>query len=237
MSRTGLVLIRSFEYIIAKTTGNGTFYDPAAFPWIRDLEASYPALREEALTLLESEEQVPEFKDISEEQARITRGAWKTHLLYMYGHKIAANCRECPETTAAVESIPGMTTAMFSILAPQAHLTPHRGPFKGVLRYHLGLIVPTDASACAIRVKSDLRHWTEGLSLVFDDTHEHEAWNRSDQMRIVLFVDFLRAMPFPLSHLNRLMIRLIGGSPFVQNMMIKLNELTERVSDVPSQAR
>jgi hypothetical protein len=30
------------------------------------------------------------------------------------------------------------------------------------------------------------------MSLVFDDTTEHEAWNRSDSVRIVLIIDFAK---------------------------------------------
>ena len=68
--------------------------------------------------------------------------------------------------------------------------------------------------------------------MVFDDTHEHEAWNNSDKTRVVLFVDFIRDLPFPLSLLNKAMVKLISVSPFVQNAMSNLNEFNDRVSDV-----
>ncbi len=109
-----------------------------------------------------------------------------------------------------------MKTAFFSILEGGKHLPHHRGPFKGVLRYHLGLIMPTPPETCRIRVGQDYRSWEEGKSLIFDDTHDHEAWNDSTQRRVVLFVDFVRPLPFPLSAVNRLLIFLIGISPFVQ---------------------
>ncbi len=96
-----------------------------------------------------------------------------------------------------MREIPGMTTAMFSILSPRKHILPHRGPYKGVLRYHLGLIVPQDAEACRIRVGEDIRHWEAGRSMVFDDTFNHEVWNDTDETRVVLFVDVLRPLPEP----------------------------------------
>lgn len=231
IAASGVLLIRTFELAIEKTRGNRTFYDPGEFPWIPGIEKDVSVIQRELRALLRTEEHIPEFQDISEEQRRITRGIWQTYIFYAYGVKVEANCRDCPDTAAVLQRIPGMTTGMFSILAPGAHLTPHRGPFKGVMRYHLGIIVP-DEMACGIRVGSDVRHWREGSSLVFDDTHDHEAWNKSDQIRAVLFVDFIRDLPFPLSVLNRGMIRLIGASPFVQNMVTKLNEMTNRVSDV-----
>ncbi len=108
-----------------------------------------------------------------------------------------------------------MTTAMFSILSPRKHILDHRGPYKGVLRYHLGLIVPAAAEQCRIRVGDDVRHWREGESLVFDDTFNHEVWNDTDETRVVLFVDVLRPLPSPWSQLNKLIVKAIGYSPFV----------------------
>ena len=108
-----------------------------------------------------------------------------------------------------------MTTAMFSILSPRKHILDHRGPYKGVLRYHLGLIVPRGREACRIRVGEDIRHWEEGKSMIFDDTFNHEVWNDTDETRVVLFVDVLRPLPFPESAINRLIVKAIGFSPFV----------------------
>ena len=108
-----------------------------------------------------------------------------------------------------------MTTAMFSILSPRKHILDHRGPYKGVLRYHLGLIVPAEKEACRIRVGDDIRHWEEGKSLMFDDTFNHEVWNDTDETRVVLFVDVLRPLPFPESLINRMIVKAIGFSPFV----------------------
>ena len=114
-----------------------------------------------------------------------------------------------------MREIPGMTTAMFSILSPRKHILDHRGPYKGVLRYHLGLIVPEDAESCRIRVGEDFRHWQEGESMIFDDTFNHEVWNDTDETRVVLFVDVLRPLPEPESTINRLIVKAIGYSPFV----------------------
>ena len=89
---------------------------------------------------------------------------------------------------------------MFSILSPHKHILPHCGPYKGVLRYHLGLIVPEDAENCRIRVGDDIRHWEPGKPLIFDDVFNHEVWNDTDETRVVLFVDVERPLPEPESH-------------------------------------
>ena len=122
----------------------------------------------------------------------------------------------CPKTAALLDSIPGMSTAMFSILTPGTRIAPHRGPFKGVLRYHLGLVVPPDPEHCAIRVAEETRSWQEGRGLVFDDTNEHEAWNETADPRVVLFVDFIKPLRFPASALNRLLLRLAVFTPYLR---------------------
>jgi beta-hydroxylase len=116
-----------------------------------------------------------------------------------------------------MRAIPGMKTAMFSILAAGKHIPPHRGPYKGVLRYHLGLIVPQPAEACRIRVGDEVRHWTEGGSLVFDDTYDHEVWNDTGGQRVVLFVDVVRPLTGAAAQLNRALLWLIARSPLVRD--------------------
>jgi beta-hydroxylase len=118
-------------------------------------------------------------------------------------------------TAQLVERIPGMTTAFFSILAPGKHLPDHRGTFKGIVRYHLGLIVPEPREQCRIRIGDIFCHWREGRSLIFDDTYRHEVWNETDGTRVVLFVDFRRPLRFPASVANWLIIEAIKRSPFV----------------------
>ncbi len=107
------------------------------------------------------------------------------------------------ELDALLEQVPGMMTAFFSILAPGKYIPDHRGPFNGVLRYHLGLKVPEPAEQCRIRVADEYAHWEEGESLLFDDTYRHEVWNDTDGERAVLFMDVRRPLRFPFDLLDR----------------------------------
>jgi aspartyl/asparaginyl beta-hydroxylase (cupin superfamily) len=196
--------------------GDGTFIDNDRFEWIAEVEANWTTIREELQRVLEDREALPNFQDISKDQIEITDDdRWKTLFLYGYGFEAKLGVELCPRTAELMRRIPGMTTAMFSILSPRKHILDHRGPYKGVLRYHLGLIVPRDAQACRIRVGEDYRHWQEGQSMVFDDTYNHEVWNDTDETRVVLFVDVLRPLPSPWSQINRAIVRAIGYSPFV----------------------
>jgi aspartyl/asparaginyl beta-hydroxylase (cupin superfamily) len=196
--------------------GDATFFPNERFPWVEHIEQNWHVIGEELQQVLADHDALPNFQDISKDQVEITDDdRWKTFFLYGYGFKSELGTEMCPRTAALMREIPGMTTAMFSILSPRKHILDHRGPYKGVLRYHLGLIVPQDAQACRIRVGADIRHWEEGESLLFDDTFNHEVWNDTDETRVVLFVDVLRPLPFPESLINRLIVKAIGISPFV----------------------
>ena len=196
--------------------GDATFFPLERFPWVKQIEENWTVIREELEGVLEDHAALPNFQDISRDQIEITDDdRWKTFFLYGFGFKAKLGVEMCPRTAALMEQIPGMKTAMFSILSPHKHILDHRGPYKGVLRYHLGLIVPHEKEACRIRVGEDVRHWEEGKSMIFDDTFNHEVWNDSDETRVVLFVDVLRPLPFPESALNRLIVAAIRISPFV----------------------
>jgi len=158
------------------------FLDPADYPFVEHLEAHWQVVRDELLTL-----QGEGFAEWPERF--LYDGRWDVFGLYAFGERLEKNCALCPGTTELVTAIPGMTTAGFSSLVGGAHIKPHVGYTNEVLRCHLGLIVPP---GCSLRVGSEARSWREGECMVSDDTIEHEAWNRSDETRVVLLMDFRR---------------------------------------------
>jgi aspartyl/asparaginyl beta-hydroxylase (cupin superfamily) len=213
-------VLAPIERFIGKRSlvGEETFFGNDRFPWIAEIEANWETIRDELEHVLEDREALPTFQEISKDQIEITDDdRWKTFFLYGYGFEAKLGVEMCPRTAELMRRIPGMTTAMFSILSPRKHILDHRGPYKGVLRYHLGLIVPREAEACRIRVGDDIRHWETGKSTVFDDTFNHEVWNDTDETRVVLFVDVMRPLPFPESLVNDLIVKAIGISPFIRD--------------------
>jgi beta-hydroxylase len=201
----------------ASAVGDREFFDARDFPWVNAIEDDWRKVRAELDPLLPYAAHLPNFQDLSNAAAGgLTQDdGWKTFFFYAYGMKAVGNCRRCPETTKLLQQMPGMKTAFFSILAPGKHLPPHRGFYKGVLRLHLGLLIPEPAEMCAIRVGSQTRHWQEGRVMIFDDVFEHEAWNRTDGLRVVLFVDIMRPMRFPANMLNAAIAWTIAFSPLV----------------------
>ena len=158
------------------------FLDPDQFPFVRDLEAAWTDVRDECSGL-------PESTFEPWVQREMYGEGWSVFGLIAFGMRIDEALQSCPRTAALLTRVPGLTTAGFSRMAAGTHIQPHTGWVQTVYRLHMGLVVPPD---CALRVGFETRSWREGECLVFDDTFEHEAWNRSAKTRVVLLLDFLR---------------------------------------------
>jgi beta-hydroxylase len=201
----GARVLQVLEWFVVRSSLVPTtpFLAVESFPWARHLEDNWKVIRAELDDVLRWREHLPNFQDISTDQESITDDdRWKTYFFFGYGFRSDSNCAQCPETTRLLEHVPGMTTAFFSILSPGKRIPEHRGPYKGVIRYHLGLLVPEPREACGIKVGGQVAHWEEGKSLVFDDSYEHEAWNDTDGVRVVLFMDVIRQPGHHQGHLG-----------------------------------
>jgi ornithine lipid ester-linked acyl 2-hydroxylase len=198
--------------------GERAVFDNAMFPWVAEIEAEWRLVRAELERLLARQEELPAFQEVVSDATQVTRDRhWKTVFLLGYGVRFKRNIARCPETWRILQKVPGLKTAMFSILEPGKHIPPHRDPYNGVLRLHIGLIVPEPRDRLAIRVADQVCHWEEGKALVFDDHFEHEAWNGTDQTRVVLFADFAKPLRFPANLVNGLLLGLARFTPRVRD--------------------
>lgn len=197
--------------------GNPPVYDNSVFPWVSKIESQWLNIRAELDSIMKYREELPSFQDIMTDVKPISQDDnWKTFFLAGYGKLSERNCKRCPETARIIKKIPGMKTAFFSILSPDKHIPAHKGPYNGVLRYHLGLIVPEPRQRCRIRIDDQITYWEEGKSIIFDDTYEHEVWNETTGFRVVLFVDFVRPIKFPYNILNDFMVFVAAYIPAMQ---------------------
>jgi beta-hydroxylase len=211
--------IRQFKKVIPyfSLVGDTPFLDTQKFGWIPDLESNWMKIRQELDQLLHNIDDIPNYQEISPAQYQLTQdNLWKTYLFYGFGIKEKKNCERCPATADLIKKIPGMKTAFFSVMLPHKHVPQHRGVYKGLLRYHLGLIVPQPKNSCRIRVDSNIAYWEKGKGFIFDDTYEHEVWNDSNAVRVVLIIDVVRPMYFPFSMINHFLIQLISRTPLIQ---------------------
>ncbi len=198
--------------------GDKPVFDKSIFPWITEFEENWKSIRSELEQVLKTREKLPSFHDLSPDQYRISKGDnWKTFAFYAFGDRFDPNCNRCPETARLLDRVPHIQNAMFSILSPGYHIPPHQGPTKGIIRIHLGLIIPDQSDQCWIRVDDQICHWEEGKCIVFDDFFEHEVWNKTDQQRVVLFFDVDRPMHLPGKLVSKALIAGMKRSAYVQD--------------------
>ena len=204
----------NFKYSIK---GDKPIYSNDEFPWANEVEAEWEKIRKELDEVMKEREDLPNFHDIIEQVNTITKdNNWKTYFLVGHGLNCEENAKRCPETTRILKKIPDLKNAFFSILSPNKHIPAHKGPYNGVLRYHLGLIIPEPKEQCRIRIDEEIKIWEEGKSLIFDDTFNHEVWNDTDGYRVVLFVDFIRPIKFPFNLINKIIVNVSLFTPFVK---------------------
>jgi aspartate beta-hydroxylase len=173
------------------------YLDRQLFPWIEQLERQTDAIRDELLRLLPSDsgrERVflNEAVESANLRSAVGKPSWNGYYFYRHGKRHDDNCLACPVTAAAIDSLPLPRVrehgpeVLFSVFTPGTHLLPHRGVTNTRVVSHLPLIIPDN---CALKVGGEEHAWQEGKVVVFDDTYEHEAWNRSGQVRVVLIID------------------------------------------------
>ena len=177
------------------------FFDRRQFPWAGALERASEGIIAEVRAIVEAGTGVvPYIQRETNRPAFDVRGLldnpdWSAFYLIRDGTTLADNAARCPRTLAAISELPlcridGRTpSVLFSLLRPGARIPPHTGQMNTRLICHLPLIVP---DGCALRVGNETRPWMEGQTLIFDDTIEHEAWNTSEQLRVVLLFDIWR---------------------------------------------
>ncbi|MBT8115426.1 MAG: aspartyl/asparaginyl beta-hydroxylase domain-containing protein [Arenicella sp.] len=125
------------------------------------------------------------------------RTGWTRFYLKWYEDYLPSAVDQCPKTVEVLKKTPSIKAAMFASLPPGGELKQHRDPYAGSLRYHLGLVTP-NSDDCYILVDGHRHSWRDGKDVLFDETYIHEAYNKSDQPRIILFADVHRPMRFKL---------------------------------------
>lgn len=211
------------------TVGDRPAFDPASFPLIDAFEENWSLIHDEIQQVLENPDQLPAFHEISPDQKRISRdNLWKTFILFGFGSRFDRNCDRCPETTHLLENVPGLQSAWFSILSPGYHIPAHRGVTKGVLRVHLGLIVPKQREKCVMRVGDQMLSWQQGKCLIFDDTFEHEIWNNTDEQRVVLLFDFDRPMRLPGRMVSKSLLWALKKTAYFKDVKRNMNAWEDR---------
>jgi beta-hydroxylase len=208
-------------------------WEPHQFEWARRIEAGYADVRTEVEALLQGPTEIPHIEDVTGGIPQGNIGPWRSFVLMHQGRWIDWNCERCPLTTELVRSVPGLTMAGFSVLEPGTHITVHRGPNKGALRYQLGVIVPGQPGDCRIRVGDEMIVWADGEGVMFDFTVPHEAWNDSEGIRVLLMLEVATPMPWYLDGPNKLAQHAMGWFPTTRNITNRLRALEPQLTKSP----
>lgn len=178
------------------------FADTSQFAWREAVEAATPAILAEARALLAGDGTFRPYMQRTSDRPQgdvhglLDNADWSTYYLTDMGLPLAERVKLCPQTFAAIADnaplcrIDGRAPSiMFSLLRPRSKIPPHTGMVNCRFICHLPLIVPPH---CGFRVAAETREWQVGELLVFDDSVEHEAWNNSNEDRLILIFDVWR---------------------------------------------
>jgi aspartate beta-hydroxylase len=176
------------------------FFDRALFPWYEALEAQAPAIREDMLARLSEPKELEPFLGTRDKavEAQYLAGdassrAWDAYFFFRHGERFDAHHAACPRTSQALDAVPltrirgHAPEVLFSVLAPQSHITPHHGVTNTRVVTHLPLLIPE--GDCALVVGGETHRWQQDRCITFDDTFLHEAWNRTGETRVVMILD------------------------------------------------
>jgi len=186
------------------------------FPNGEKFAARWQAIRDEALAVARHLDAVPRFHEIMPDQAPLSAQDdrdWRMFILKAYGVAVHEHLARCPTLSSLLSEMPEVLSASFSFLAPRKYVPRHRGPFRGILRYHLGLSMPcrTDGRPATVMTIAGCEHRiADGQCLLWDDTYPHEVLNDCDEVRIALLLDVRRrGMPIDLELLSGLLVRVV----------------------------
>lgn len=231
VKRYGRRLIRRLATFLGKQSlvGDAPIMDSAHFPFLKDFTDNWQSIEKEVRGILKHREAIPLFHELSYDQRTISTGnKWRTFILYGFGTRLEKNSKQAPLTSALLAKVPNIQSAWFSILGPDYHIPPHIGVSKGILRTHLGLIIPKDAENCWIRVHDQTKVWHPGEIFVFDDTYEHEVYNNTKDERVILIFDFDRPMSIWGRMVNSTFLNLMKLTAYYQEPKKKIGDYEDR---------
>ena len=164
------------------------------FPQHIILEDNWLVIKDEIDDIIKKTSSLPKFHEVDDGQEYISANdgiSWNMFNIKTYGFWHQENIKLCPRTVELLKPYKNVSSIYFSILSPGKHIPPHNGPYKGIFRYQLAISVPKDGK-CQLFVDNKPYSWTEGKSVIFDDTFVHEVKNETKEKRIALLLDVRR---------------------------------------------
>lgn len=198
------IYVQEPRYFYFPGLPNIQFYERELFPWMDEVEAETDAIRAELLEVMRTPGTFSPYvtgsvnRPRKEEAGMLNNPDWSAFYFWKNGEPVHENMERCPSVMRALRNAPlphvpnRSPVVLFSLLRPGTHIPPHNGLVNTRLICHLPLIVPGRPGQCRLRVGNDTRAWVTGKAWAFDDSIDHEAWNDSDQTRVILLFDAWR---------------------------------------------
>lgn len=164
------------------------YVDCSAVPGIKTLEANYNVVLGELNEYVSKNKLQGHFNTTMVDKAE----SWKVRSLRVWDVEMYEIQKHFPKTMALIDAVPDVVGISFNLLEAQSKIKPHCGDTNGIIRCHLGLKIPAGAPDCALKVKGEVQGWEEGKVLSFIDAYPHEAWNLSNDYRILILFDILK---------------------------------------------
>lgn len=224
--KSGYSLLSPLNEVYAKYSNNTPILDTHQFVWTANFRNNWQSIRDEFLEYAR-DNIVPFHKDVNSDVSTCdTYDGWKTLYLRVFNRDTDV-MKYFPLTSELINSAPACTLAHCSVLSPGTVLEPHTGVYGGVLRYHLGLIVPKNPSDCFLYIDGTRLHWEEGKDIMFDDMYEHYAENNSNEYRVVLFLDIKKELKNPIINiLNSAVLYFASTNDVVDMTVSNVNSMT-----------
>ncbi|MBC7696040.1 MAG: aspartyl/asparaginyl beta-hydroxylase domain-containing protein [Burkholderiales bacterium] len=169
--------------------GNELNYpDISKIKGIKELEMNYQIILNELDSYLKEHIFESQFNTTMVENSKF----WKVRSLRVWGVEMYSIQKYFPETLRLLSGIDGVINIGFNLLEPKAVIKTHCGDTNAIIRCHLGLIIPEENNNCALKVNNEIRNWQQGKVIGFTDAYDHEAWNKTNQKRIIMLFDVLK---------------------------------------------
>ena len=218
----GTLFVVSFFNETVKNLNEKPLYNPTDFSWTEEFRGNHNIILKEYMDYVKSRGKAPLHNKISPTGWCDKDDLWRTLFLRIYKRDTSL-APYFPVTMGLINKAP-ITLASFSILEPGAKLSPHTGVYSGVLRYHLGLIIPKNYEKCWLKVDGQILHWEKGKDLVFNDMFIHDVHNDTTEQRVVLFLDFQRNFEIPwLDIFNSILLYFVKSNDILDGVVNSVN--------------
>lgn len=164
------------------------FFSPEKFDWAKHIISNYDPIKNELLEYLKEHKLESYFNGSMVEK----KNTWKTVSIKTWSINLYSNQNKFPQTTKIINSHSQIVSASFNLLQANSKIKPHNGDTNAIFRCHLGLIIPKETSQCGFSVSGETKQWEEGKMLIFVDAMHHEAYNNSNEDRIIFLFDVIR---------------------------------------------